>query len=101
MAYVALPPASSESRLKEAGARWEALLALRPDLEPAVVLQQRLIQLVVRLAEAIEQGRLPRLSLPARYMAAKLARGVPALTAEPIPVPVAALKPTLLRLCEE
>ena len=31
---------------------------------------------------------------------AKLARGVPALTGEPIPLPVPVLKPTLVRLCE-
>ena len=87
MPFLALEPTSRESRLAEAAARWDALLTARPDLEPAVALQRQLIGLVVELAQTIEHGRLPRLSLPPKYLAAKLARGVPALT--------------LVRLCEE
>jgi len=101
MPFVALAPASRESRLALAATRWTTILEARPDLAPAVALQRRLIGLVVDLAEVIEHGRLPKLSLPPKYLAAKLARGVPVLTGEPIPLPVAALKPTLLRLCEE
>jgi FdhE protein len=101
MPFLALEPASRESRLAEAAVRWDALLAARPDLEPAVALQRQLIGLVVDLAQTIEHGRLPRLSLPPKYLAAKLSRGVPALAGEPIPLPVAALRPTLVRLCEE
>ena len=56
---------------------------------------------MIGLNETIEGGRLPRLSLPARYVAAKLARGVPALAGEPIPLPVAVLTRTLLQLCGE
>jgi FdhE protein len=100
MALVALQPATRGSRLAEASSRWAALAAARPDLEPAVALQRQLIGLVVDLAEAIERGRLPRLALPPRYVAAKLARGVPALAGEPIPLPVALVKPALIRLCE-
>src|SRR5579864_857893 len=101
MPFPALEPATRASRLAEAAARWDALLLARPDLEPAVALQRRLVGLVVDLAQTIEHGRLPRLSLPPRYLAAKLSRGVPALAGEPIPLPVAALRPTLVRLCEE
>ncbi len=101
MAFVALEPATRESRLRAATLRWDALVAVRPDLLPAVALQRELIGLVVDLADAIEHGRLPRLSLPPKYLAAKLARGVPAFAGEPIPLPVTVLKPTLLRLCEE
>src|SRR6185436_13298428 len=101
MPFVALAPSSRQFRLALAATRWTAVLEARPDLAPAVALQRRLIALVVDLAEVIEHGRLPKLSLPPRYLAAKLARGVPVLAGEPIPVPVAALKPTLLRLCEE
>jgi FdhE protein len=39
--------------------------------------------------------------MPPRYLAAKLARGIPALAAEPIPLPVQALVPALLGLCDE
>ena len=101
MAFVALEPATRQSRLRSATLRWDALVAVRPDLMPAIALQRQLIGLVVDLAETIEHGRLPRLSLPPKYLAAKLARGVPALAGEPIPLPVVVLKPTLLRLCEE
>jgi FdhE protein len=101
MPLVALEPATRQSRLAVAAARWNALLAVRPDLEPAISLQRQLIGLVVDLAETVEHGRLPRLSLPAKYLAAKLTRGVPALAGEPIPLPMAVLKPVLVRLCEE
>ena len=99
MPHVALAPATRETRLDLANSRWAALRSARPDLEPAIALQSELIGLVIDLADAIEGTRIPRLSLPARYLAAKLARGVPALCGEPIPVPTAALKPTLLKLC--
>lgn len=79
--------------------RWDDLRAARPDLSPAVDLQQHLLTIVVSAAEAIE-GKLPRLSLPPRYLAAKLARGVPILTGEPIPLPVHVLKASFLKLCE-
>src|SRR5438309_6997659 len=100
MPFLALEPTSRESRLAEAAARWDALLTARPDLEPAVALQRQLIGLVVELAQTIEHGRLPRLSLPPKYLAAKLSRGVPALAGEPIPLPVPALTPVLLQLCD-
>ncbi len=83
-----------------AARRWTQILSVRPDLEPAVALQKQLIGLVVDLAEVVEHARLPRLSLPSRYLAAKLARGVPAFAAEPIPLPVQMLTPTLLSLCD-
>ena len=101
MALVALEPATRESRLAAASARWATLLRVRPDLEPAIALQRQLIGLVVDLADTVERSRLPRLSLPPKYLAAKLAHGVPVLAGEPIPLPVAALSPVLVRLCEE
>jgi FdhE protein len=101
MTPAAPPPATRESRLVDASGRWRQILASRPDLEPAVDLQRQLIGLVVDLTETVEHARLPRLSLPSKYIAAKLARGVPALAGEPIPLPVQLLTPTLLRLCDE
>ena len=105
MAYVALGSgllndSTRESRDLAAANRWAALLSLRPELEPAVALQHELLAQVTDLVELIERGRLPRLSLPGRYLAAKLQRGVPALAGEPIPLPVPLLKPALLRLCD-
>jgi FdhE protein len=82
------------------GRRWEGLRLARPDLAPAVELQQHLLAIVGRAAQAIDSGRLPKLSLPAKYLAAKLGRGVPIFVGEPIPVPVGLLKASLLSLCD-
>ena len=99
MGYVAVSPAARVTRLELATSRWNQILVARPDLEPAVALQRELIGLVVDGAELVEHGRLPRLSLPPRYVAAKLGNGIPALTGEPVPVPVPVLRPTLMQLC--
>ncbi len=100
MPYVALPAATRADRLAIAQSRWNAILQARPDLLPAVALQRSLLEPVIDLTEALLHGRVPRLSLPARYVAAKLDKRIPALAAEPIPMPTAALKPTLLQLCQ-
>src|SRR6185295_15790783 len=100
MSYVSIPAISRENLLNSAEARWRAIADARPDLEPALALQRRLLTLVVDLAARLDHGRLPRLSLPPKYLAAKLGRGVPALAGEPIPLPVAVLVPTLGALCD-
>jgi FdhE protein len=100
MAYVPVPRRNRADLLETAERRWQAVSAARPDLDPAVQLQRRLISLVIDLGATIDAGRLPRLSLPAKYVAAKLARGVPALAGEPVPLPVAALTPSVLRFCD-
>lgn len=87
--------------LETAEGRWAQVQAERPDLEPAVALQRRLMTLVIDLAQRVDAAPLPRLSLPPKYVAAKLMRGVPALAGEPIPLPVSLLRPTLLQLCTE
>jgi FdhE protein len=101
MPYVALPPSDRASTLAEAGPRWEAIATRQPELEPVVSLQRKLIAIIDEVAGTIDRARLPRLSLPPGYLAAKLARGVPATAREPIPIPVTALEPGLLRLCLE
>jgi hypothetical protein len=100
MGYVAVGPGTRHSRLAKAAARWDRLVIERPEFGPAVVLQRQLIGLVVDLADTVEGGRLPRLSLPPKYLAAKLARGVPGLTGEPIPLPIVVLKPHLFNFCD-
>lgn len=101
MPYVPISPPSATGLAETAERRWTAILERHPDLEPALALQRRLIALVIEVSGSISGGKLPRLSLPPKYVAAKLARGVPALSAEPIPLPVAALAPALLRLCDD
>jgi FdhE protein len=100
MPHVQIPTISRQKQGDLAERRWRGVLAARPDLAPALELQRRLLALVSELAGILENERLPRLSLPQKYLAAKLSRGVPVLAGEPIPLPVAALRPALLQLCE-
>jgi hypothetical protein len=100
MPYIPVPPLPREELLQEAERRWNDVLEGRPDLGPAIALQRGLLTLVVDLSRTITADRMPRLSLPPKYLAAKLARGVPAFAGEPIPLPVALLTPLLLRLCD-
>ena len=99
MPYIAVPSAPGDELLRTAQARWDAIFAARADLEPALDLQRRLLTLVIELAGTIDAGRLPRLSLPPKYVATKLTRGVPVFSGEPIPLPVKVLHASLVRLC--
>jgi Protein involved in formate dehydrogenase formation len=101
MPYIPVPPLPRAALLQEAEQRWKDVVEGRPDLAPAIALQKGLLTLVVDLSRQVTPDRLPRLSLPPRYLAAKLARGVPAFAGEPIPLPVALLKPLVLSLCDE
>jgi hypothetical protein len=100
MACVAPGPATRASRLAAADARWRLLAASRPDLQPAIDLQRQLVGVMLHLYDGLERGRVPRLSLPPGYLAAKLGRGVPALAGEPIQPPADLLGPALLHFCE-
>jgi FdhE protein len=85
--------------MESAEGRWRAIVETRPDLAPAIDLQRGLLTLVLDLAGTLDQGKMPRLSLPPRYLAAKLTRGVPAIAGEPIPLPVPILTPPMLEMC--
>ncbi len=100
MPYVPISPVFRPELTDSAERRWRAVADARPDLAPALALQRQLLGRVVELAAVLGGGRLPKLSLPPRYLAAKLGRGVPALAGEPIPLPLPALTPTLLHLCD-
>lgn len=100
MPYVPIAPIPREILMKSAERRWQAVQAAHADLAPALALQRRLLIQIVDLARVLDGGRLPRLSLPPKYLAAKLGRGIPALGGEPIPVPTPVLRPTLLQLCD-
>jgi FdhE protein len=99
MPLVTVPRPTPQELHSLATRRWEGLRAARPDLAPAVDLQERLLSIVISAGEAIE-GKLPRLSLPPKYLDAKLKRGVPILSGEPIPLPVHVLKASFLQLCD-
>jgi FdhE protein len=99
MPYAQFAPAGRSARLDLAESRWAAMLANRPDLGPAVALQRALIGLVIDLSATFDSSaRVPKLTLPPRYVTTKLASGIPALTGEPIQVPVDTLRQTLLSL---
>ena len=100
MAHMTVLPVKPRDLLETAERRWNAVAAARPDLDPAVRLQRRLLGIVVDLADTLEGRRLPRLSLPPKYLAAKLARGVPVFAGEPIPLPVAVLRSAVGSLCD-
>lgn len=100
MPYVAILTPTREELSATAECRLAAIAAARPDLSPAVDLQRGLLTIVIQVAHTISGGRLPRLSLPPKYLAAKLSKGVPVLAGEPIPLPAQLLKSTLIRLCE-
>jgi FdhE protein len=100
MTYSAISGLKQDDLRETAERRWMAIRTARPDLAPALDLQKRLLAVVLEVAALVDAGRLPKLSLPPRYLAAKLGRGVPALAAEPIPLPLQALTPSLPRLCD-
>ncbi|MGE3956733.1 MAG: formate dehydrogenase accessory protein FdhE [Vicinamibacterales bacterium] len=95
MPYAEVPPVDHLTCLDLANRRWEGMLQVKPELGPAVALQRRLIGVVADLTATLAAGRPPRLSLPARYVTTKLRSGIPALTGEPVPVPVEQLRPAL------
>jgi FdhE protein len=99
MPYVPIPAFSRAKLTELAEQRWRRVREARPDLEPALALQRQLLERVMDAGAVLDGGRLPRLSLPGKYLAAKLGRGVPALAGEPIPLPVPALAPPLVQLC--
>jgi FdhE protein len=99
MPYVPVLPVNRADRLRIAEERWGEVAAARPDLAPAVALQRELLAGVLEIEDKLEHDGLLRLSLPPKYLAAKLKRAVPALAGEHIPVPTAALTPAALRLC--
>lgn len=101
MPYLPVPQSPQAEVLASAERRWQALIEAKPDLQAAVNLQRSLLTLVIDLARTIDDGHLPRLSLPGKYLAVKLSRGVPVLSGEPIPLPAGLLKPALLRFCDE
>jgi FdhE protein len=100
MPHVPIPAISREKLLISAEARWQRIGLSRPDLAPALALQRELLGRVLDAVAVLDGCRLPKLSLPPKYVAAKLTRGVPAFAGEPIPVPVPVLTPTLLALCD-
>jgi FdhE protein len=99
MPYAVLPAFDTATCLDLAETRWNAMLGSKPELAAAIALQRALIGQVIDLTTALQRpGRLPRLSLPPKYLTAKLDSGIPALAGEPIQVPVEDIRPTVVGL---
>jgi FdhE protein len=81
-------------------ARLDEVATARPDLVPAIALQRGLLDREVELLGVFAAGGLPSLSLPPRYIAAKLGRGIPVLYGEPIPLPLNMLTLTARDFCD-
>jgi FdhE protein len=100
MPYVAVGQPSRKERLDAAAARWEATSRNFPDLRQAVTLQRRLLGVMINLLDTLGRTGVPRVSLPPRYVAAKLGRSVPAFAGEPVPLPAAILGPAVVEICD-
>ncbi|MDO8793948.1 MAG: formate dehydrogenase accessory protein FdhE [Vicinamibacterales bacterium] len=72
----------------------------RPDLTAALDLQRNLLARELELTDVFLAGGLPRLSLPPRYLAAKLGNGIPVLHGEPVPLPQHLLTLAIRDFCE-
>lgn len=90
-------PSPSFQRLHD---RLLEIHAERPDFAAALDLQRTLLTRELELVEMFLGGGLPRLSLPGRYLAAKLKDGIPALFGEPVPLPQQLLTLALRDFCE-
>jgi len=81
--------------------RWCETLQRRPDLEPAVELQRRIVTRTHELAAIIEQKLPVTLDLDPKQVAAKLRRHTPMLVGEAIVVDAGAIVPFVLGFCED
>ena len=100
-AHAAVPTSHSTDELRaRLNSRLDQIHSERPDLGAALSLQRVLLTSEIDLLDAIGAGGLPSLSLPPRYLAAKLGGGIPALHAEPIPLPTPLLTRSLRDFCE-
>jgi hypothetical protein len=100
MPYAVPARATPTGRIGAAETLWTAMLRARPQFDRAVSLQRELLGRMFELTDVIERSPLPRVTLPARYLAAKLAGGKPVLAGEPLPLPLTALVPALPDYCD-
>ena len=97
MTYQPSPPSTSEA----AEQRWRETLVRRPNLEPAIELQRRIVARSQELATIIDTGLPATLDLNPVQAAAKLRRHTPLLVGEPIVVDARAVVPFVLGFCED
>jgi FdhE protein len=84
--------ASLDRRLAE-------LASAHPELGRALELQRTLLRRQIDMLDVFRQGGVPAVSLPPRYLAAKLKRSTPALHGEPVPLPSKVLELSAREYC--
>ncbi len=87
--------------LEAAEHQWHATLARRPDLEPAIVLQRRLVTRSQELAAIVNKKLPATLDLTPAQSAEKLRRHTPILVGEAIVVDAQPMVPFVLGFCED
>ena len=75
--------------------------ASQPDLTPAIALQRRLVTRTIQTVDRLDGADPPVVSLEPEQAADKLRAGTPALRGEPVALPVAMLRPLVLRACDD
>ena len=87
--------------LEVAELRWRETLDRRPDLEPAIEIQRRIVTRSQELTAVIDQKLPATLDLDPAQVAAKLCRQTPILVGEAIVVDARAVVPFVLGFCED
>jgi hypothetical protein len=90
-----------QSLLDEAEQRWEAVVALRPDLETTVEIQRRLVGRGLSLAEAVGDNMPATARIQPGEIVIKLRAGTPVFIGTPIDVVGETLKPFVLGFCDD
>ena len=89
------------SLLDRAEARWTEIGASQPDLTLAIALQRRLVTRTIQTVDRLDGADPPVVSLEPEQAADKLRAGTPAFRGEPVALPVAMLRPLVLRACDD
>ncbi len=91
----------AQTTLAEAEQRWEAVLALRPELEATVAIQRRLVARGLSLAEAITKNTPAMACIEPGAMMTALRTGAPVFIGTPFDVAGEALTPFVLGFCDD
>ena len=89
------------SLLDRAEARWTEIGTSQPDLAPAIALQRLLVTRTIHAVDRLYGADPPVVSLEPEQAADKLRAGTPALRGEPVALPIAMLRPLVLRACDD
>lgn len=92
---------SPQPHLEEAERQWREIVDRRPDLEPAVELQRRIVNRSLAQATVIDEQTPVTVDLEPTEAAAKLQRKLPILAGEAIQVDARAVAPFVLGFCED